>query len=104
MSVAAIDVVREQAGCFLGYRGAPLSLPSGREAWNAYRSRTLVGSLTLSATQHDQAIDVYLLGTLYSVGPDPRIRYYANRWQSQSQPRTATVALRGPARIRTLTA
>jgi hypothetical protein len=48
MGVAAIEVVREQGGQFIGYRGAPLSLPSGWEAWNAYRSRTLVGSLALS--------------------------------------------------------
>lgn len=47
MGVAAIELVREQDGRFLGYRGAPLPLPSGWEAWNAYRSGTLVGSLAL---------------------------------------------------------
>jgi hypothetical protein len=46
--VAAIEVVREQAGSFLGYQGAPLALPSGWEAWNAYRTRALVGSLAVS--------------------------------------------------------
>ncbi len=45
--VAAIELVREQAGRFLGYRGALLALPSGWEAWNAYRSRALVGSLAV---------------------------------------------------------
>jgi hypothetical protein len=48
MGVAAIELVREQAGRFLGYRGAVLVLPSGWEAWNAYRSRALVGSLAVS--------------------------------------------------------
>ena len=47
--VAAIEVVREQSGRFLGYRGALLALPFGWEAWNAYRSRALVGSLAVSA-------------------------------------------------------
>jgi hypothetical protein len=47
-SVAAIELVCEQAGSFLGYRGALLALPSGWEAWNAYRTRALVGSLAVS--------------------------------------------------------
>ena len=47
--VAAIELVREQAGRFLGYRGALLALPFGWEAWNAYRSRALVGSLAVSS-------------------------------------------------------
>jgi hypothetical protein len=36
----------------------------------------------MPATQQDQAIDIYLLRTLNSVGPDPRLRYYANQWQA----------------------
>ena len=73
MGVAAIELVREQAGCFLGYRGAPLSLPSGWEAWNAYRSGSLVASLTLSsgpAGSFDWAEADYE-GPFFAPGPSP---------------------------------
>ena len=48
MRVAAIELRLERAGRFLGYRGAPLLLPSGWQAWNAYQAGALVGSLAVA--------------------------------------------------------
>lgn len=75
MAFTAIELVREQAGRFLGYRGALLALPSGWEAWNAYRANALVGSLAVSrgsAGSFDWAEADYE-GPFFSPGSSPSV-------------------------------
>ena len=48
MRTEGIELRLERTGHFLGYRGRLLPLPTGWQAWNAYRSGLLVGSLVLA--------------------------------------------------------